>query len=119
MSMMAPDMALVAEVMLFAVGFSDAARLARKATTLYRIASEQLSQQVRAREAKAGLRQTFTLVTVWCFSLRLPVHAIGSESTSLSLLWSHASHCSSFLSFVPFVSFVSVLRATTTLVCGP
>lgn len=44
--MTAPDTALVAEVMLFAEGFSDARRLATKMTAAYRIASQQLSKQV-------------------------------------------------------------------------
>ena len=47
--MMAPDYALVAEVMLFSEGFSGARRLAAKMTALYRVASEQLSRQVRPR----------------------------------------------------------------------
>jgi dynein heavy chain len=47
--MMAPDVAMVAEVTLFAEGFSGAPRLARKTAALYRIAGEQLSQQVGGR----------------------------------------------------------------------
>jgi len=42
------DYQLVAEVMLFSEGFDQATWLARKMVTLYRLASEQLSQQVRA-----------------------------------------------------------------------
>ncbi|KAK3237367.1 hypothetical protein CYMTET_52552 [Cymbomonas tetramitiformis] len=45
MSMMVPDYALVAEVMLFAEGFSDAKTLSRKMVKLYKLSSEQLSQQ--------------------------------------------------------------------------
>lgn len=43
--MMIPDYALVAEVMLFSEGFGDAKNLSRKMVQLYKLASEQLSQQ--------------------------------------------------------------------------
>ena len=46
MAMMIPDYALVAEVMLFSEGFEDAKALSRKMVQLYKLASEQLSQQV-------------------------------------------------------------------------
>ena len=46
MSMMIPDYALVAEVMLFSEGFNDAKNLSKKMVQLYKLASEQLSQQV-------------------------------------------------------------------------
>jgi dynein heavy chain len=44
-SMMIPDYALIAEIMLFAEGFVYAKSLSRKMTKLYKLASEQLSQQ--------------------------------------------------------------------------
>ncbi|GAX73618.1 hypothetical protein CEUSTIGMA_g1069.t1 [Chlamydomonas eustigma] len=44
-SMMIPDYALVAEVMLFSEGFDDAKNLSRKMVQLYKLSSEQLSQQ--------------------------------------------------------------------------
>merc|ERR1739841_323804 len=44
-AMMIPDYALVAEVMLFAEGFEDAKTLSRKMVKLYKLSSEQLSQQ--------------------------------------------------------------------------
>ncbi len=46
MSMMIPDYALVAEVMLFSEGFEDSKTLSRKMVKLYKLSSEQLSQQV-------------------------------------------------------------------------
>lgn len=47
--MMIPDYALVAEVMLLGEGFEDSRGLARKMVKLYKLASEQLSQQVCAQ----------------------------------------------------------------------
>ena len=44
-SMMVPDYALIAEMMLFAEGFAQASALSKKMTRLYKLASEQLSQQ--------------------------------------------------------------------------
>lgn len=43
-SMMIPDYALIAEIMLFAEGFMNAKPLSRKMTKCYKLASEQLSQ---------------------------------------------------------------------------
>ena len=44
-SMMVPDTALIAEIMLFAEGFSNTRSLAKKADTLYKLAVQQLSKQ--------------------------------------------------------------------------
>ncbi|EGR30170.1 hypothetical protein IMG5_139330 [Ichthyophthirius multifiliis] len=44
-AMMVPDYTLIAEIMLFAEGFSNAKDLSRKMTKLYQLSSEQLSQQ--------------------------------------------------------------------------
>lgn len=44
-SMMIPDYALIAEIMLFAEGFDTASILSKKMTKLYKLSSEQLSQQ--------------------------------------------------------------------------
>ena len=46
-SMTIPDYALVAEVMLLGEGFECSGALGRKVVQLYKLASEQLSQQVR------------------------------------------------------------------------
>lgn len=64
MAMMIPDYALVAEVMLFSEGFEDAKSLSRKMVQLYKLASEQLSQQVGA-----GVRST--TATPWSPPLSL------------------------------------------------
>ncbi|KAA6390913.1 MAG: putative dynein heavy chain, partial [Streblomastix strix] len=44
-AMMIPDYALIAEIMLFSQGFQTAKDLAQKMTQLYKLSSEQLSQQ--------------------------------------------------------------------------
>lgn len=46
MAMTAPDYQLIAEVLLFSEGFSQASWLAGKVVHLYKLAGQQLSQQV-------------------------------------------------------------------------
>jgi dynein heavy chain, axonemal len=46
-SVMVPDTALVAEVLLVSEGFGDGLRLAHKLVHTYRLAAKQLSQQVQ------------------------------------------------------------------------
>lgn len=52
--MVVPDVAIVAEVMLFAEGFSAAPRLARKMADAYATAAQQLSKQARGAGRGAG-----------------------------------------------------------------
>jgi dynein heavy chain len=46
-AMTVPDYSLVAEVILLSEGFDQAGALSNKVVQLYKLASEQLSQQVR------------------------------------------------------------------------
>jgi len=62
--MTAPDYQLIAEVMLLSEGFSQAAWLAGKVVHLYKLASQQLSQQVSPcwsiSQMQAGWSNDFT-----------------------------------------------------------
>ena len=57
-TMVAPDLLQIAEIMLFSEGFDGARALARKMTTLYRVARDQLSKQVRVVSSRPTVGHT-------------------------------------------------------------
>ena len=65
---MVPDYAMIAEIMLFSFGFSDAKVLSKKIVTTFKLSSEQLSSQANGQTGSLLLHAAHTCANTFFFS---------------------------------------------------
>ncbi|RHY30280.1 hypothetical protein DYB32_004445, partial [Aphanomyces invadans] len=109
-SMMVPDYSLIAEIMMFSEGFDNAKDLSKKITKLYKLCSEQLSQQTHY---DFGMRAVKTvLVMAGGMKRQQSNAATGAAVTSEELLLIRALREANLPKFVDddLVLFLMIIR---------